>query len=49
MIKTKRKTNTKEREVILRGESLVKEMPKQKQEASGMGAIFLNMEAVECI
>lgn len=33
-----KKTNTKEREAIIRGESLVK-VPEQKQESSGMGAV----------
>ena len=31
IIMTKRKTNTKEREAVIRGESLVKEVPEQKQ------------------
>lgn len=49
IIMTKRKTNTKEREAIRRGESLVKEVPEQKQESSGMGAVFLNMGAMDYI
>ena len=46
---TKRKTNTKEREAVIRGESLVKEVPEQKQESSGMGAVVLNMKATDYI
>ena len=46
---TKRKTNTKKREAVIRGESLVKEVPEQKQESSGMGAVFLNMKATDYI
>lgn len=49
IIMTKRKTNTKEREAVIRGESLVKEVPERKQESSGMGAVFLNMKATDYI